>query len=149
MLGLNKLFSIVVLSALVITLFISYNSFNSLSDEIANIAVVMSKPSLKPTFIPTPIVWTGKIHWGMTYGRLLFENLNPDAEYKYFIAEPDDVMEDDVYRRSPTTMNIRDTDTVKITGVVADACYWDFGVDDTNYKGCVPWVEIDKVEIIK
>ena len=100
-------------------------------------------------YTPTPIVWTGKIHWYMTYGRRLFENLIPGSEYKYFIAEPEDVIYEGGLRYSPTTMNIKDSDIVKVTGTMTDNCYWDSGVDDTDYDGCVPWIRIEEIEIIE
>lgn len=108
--------------------------------------------NIKSTFTPIEIVWTGKIHWRLTYGRILLKNLNPDAEYKYFIAEPDDVIPDGGRRYSPTTESINETDVVKITAFIKhekDYCSWDFGVDDTDYRGCVPWVFIDKIEVIE
>lgn len=107
--------------------------------------------NIESTFIPTEIVWTGKVHWHMTYGRILFENLDPNAEYKYFIAEPYDVISDGGLRYSLMTRNINGTDVVKVTAIIKnekDYCS-DVGVDDTDYRGCVPWVFIDKIEIIE
>ncbi|GEM_PF-5961231 len=104
--------------------------------------------------IESEIVWTGTPRFYMTYGRLLIKNLDPDAKYKYFIAEPDDVIEDGTSRYSPTTGKVGDGDVVKITGKVSDWCYWDdvtSGADNENveYKGCVPWVGIEKLEVVK
>lgn len=99
------------------------------------------------TFTPIEIIWTGKIHGVMTYGRLLFKNLDPDAEYKYFIAEPDDVISDGGRRYSPTTGNIQYTDIVRVTGVIEHEelkCWW----DELEYGGCVPWVSIDKIQVV-
>jgi len=106
------------------------------------------KENIEPTFTPIEIVWTGKIDRTMTYGRLLFENLDTDAEYKYFIAEPDDVIADGGLRYSPTTRNIKFTDTVRVTGIIeyeGNKCWW----DEPEYGGCVPWVAAEKIEIIK
>ncbi len=91
------------------------------------------------------VTWVGKIHWVMTYGRLLFQNLTPNVDYEYFIAEPDDVISDGALRYSSTTRDIGDDDVVKVVGIVKDSCFWTDGVSDTDYKGCVPWVEIIKI----
>lgn len=78
---------------------------------------------------------------GMTYGRIRVRNLTPNTSFSYFIAEPDDVIEDGALRYSPTTRNIGD-EPIKITGKMTDRCYW----NDAEYFGCVPWVEIEKIE---
>ena len=118
-------------------------------DSFLDFYVCNLKPIKTSDNSPREINWIGKVHWFMTYGRLLFENLNTESEYRYFIAEPYDVIEDGGLRYSPTTMNIESTDKVKIKGIMDDNCSWNDGVDDTDYKGCVPWIRIDKLEIIK
>lgn len=151
--GLNETFVVFLFIILGIIVLTTYNSnFSSKQPIIIAEAALAYLPAPIPTFTPVEITWTGKIHWYMTYGRRLFENLTPGVEYKYFIAEPDDVIEDGGLRYSPTTMNIKDTDIVRVIGYVDDYCNgasWDFGVDDTDYRGCVPWVSIEKLEIIK
>ena len=107
--------------------------------------------NIKSTFTPIEVVWTGRVHWRLTYGRILFENLDPNAEYEYFIAEPNDVISDGGLRYSPTTININKTDTVKVTATIEnekDYCS-DVGVDGIEYQGFVPWVFIDKIEVVK
>lgn len=94
------------------------------------------------------IVWIGKIHGRMTYGRLLLENLESNAEYKYFIVEPDDVISNGALRYSPTTRYLESTDIIEVTGVISDICSWNWGVDDTEYRGCVPWIYTKKIEKI-
>lgn len=93
MLKLKELF---VVCLVIILGIVVLSTSNFSSKQSAIIAEVTPTYSPASTSTPTKIIWTGKIHWGMTYGRLLFENLNPSAEYKYFIAEPDDVIEDGV-----------------------------------------------------
>src|SRR3989344_2809492 len=95
--------------------------------------------SLTPTQTPFPsfeITWTGKIFAYMTYGRQLFENLDPNAKYKYLIAEPDD---------ESITKDIRYTDIVKIEGTTTEHCYWN-DIENTDYQGCVPWVSVKTIK---
>lgn len=101
--------------------------------------------------VGTRVVWFGVPRTYMTYGRILFKNLTSNSGNDYFIAEPNDVVADGAYRRSATTDKIGDNDLVKIMGTVSDPCYWDnLGErDNTGYKGCVPWVYIEKIEVVK
>lgn len=77
----------------------------------------------------------------MTYGRAVFENLDERANFKYFIVEPHDYTEDGVDKYSPTIRNLKNDEVVMIKGSIYDDCWWNDGVKDTNYKGCVPWIE--------
>jgi len=89
------------------------------------------------------ITLEGKAYKDMTYGRLVLKNVDPEAEYKYFIIEPDDFVKGE---GSPSTKKIKKTDIVKVTGVIKgedSKCWW----DEPEYGGCVPWVFIDKIEI--
>lgn len=46
-------------------------------------------------------------------------------------------------------MHLKNDEIVKVTGYLIDDCFWNDGVDDSMYRGCVPWVEIEKIEIVK
>lgn len=82
------------------------------------------------------ITFTGKIFTYMTYGRRLFENLDINSQYKYLIVEPEE---------ESMTADINDGDIVKVIGVIVDNCYWN-DIKNTDYKGCVPWVEIEEIK---
>ena len=77
----------------------------------------------------------------MTYGRILVRNLTPNTPFSYFIASPDDVIEEDALRYSPTTGNIGD-EPIRIIGEMSHQYFW----DEPEYFGCVPWVDIEKIE---
>ncbi|KKR69851.1 MAG: hypothetical protein UU13_C0020G0002 [Candidatus Nomurabacteria bacterium GW2011_GWB1_40_7] len=98
---------------------------------------------------PVKIAWTGKVHGNLTYARLIFKNLTYGSRYKYFIAEPNDLIRNGGSMYSPTTRSIGDDDTVIVSGGVRDFCFWHDGVDDTKYRGCVPYIDIDEIETVK
>lgn len=98
---------------------------------------------------PVNIAWIGKAYGDLTYGRIIFKNLTSNNQYKYFIAEPNDLIKDGALRYSPTTRSIRNDDVVIVSGEVEDFCFWYDGIDDTEYYGCVPWIDINKIEVVK
>lgn len=112
--------------------------------------VKSSTPDTTP--VDAEVVWIGTFFRRMTYGRLLLKNFDSDVDYKYFVVEPDDVIADGAERYSPTTDKVGDRDVIKITGQVSDWCYrkgvtdWD---DNVVYDGCVPWISIEKLEVVK
>jgi hypothetical protein len=134
------------LGVLVLGTILSIKGLNYISNnQTADISqATETSPSSSPMTQYQRVVLTGKIHWGMTYGRLLLENITPNSEYKYFVVDPPDMVEDGALRYSPMTRNIKSDEVVRVTGVIntADRC-WD-EIDD--YKGCVPWVEVEKIE---
>src|SRR3989338_4923349 len=111
--------------------------------------MIPSSSEFNPPDLPVKITWTGKIHWIMTYGRILFKNLTPNNSYEYFIAEPDDVIVDGGSRYSPTTGKIQYDDVVIVSVEISYYFVWNDGVDDTEYRGCVPWINIEKIETLK
>lgn len=94
---------------------------------------------------PREVNLMGRVVTWMTYGRILVKNLSPNPSFMYFIAEPDDVIEDGALRYSPTTDPLKYEDVVKIFGKMTAECYW----DEESYGGCVPWVEIEKLQQAK
>lgn len=105
-----------------------------------------SHTNSEKSFSPIEVVLTGKIFMFMTYGRLLIKNTDTSSEYKYFIIEPNDIISEGVSRYSPTTMNIKYTDIVKIKGSiehVESKCWW----NEIEYEGCVPLVSLESVEV--
>jgi len=98
-------------------------------------------------FKPIKVVWTGKVYQDMTYGRLVLENDDKSTKPKYFIIEPNDMIEEGALRYSPTTRYIKDTDIVKVTGTITNEeykCWW----NEPEYDGCVPWVMLESLEIL-
>ncbi len=91
---------------------------------------------------PREVNLIGRVVTWMTYGRILVKNLAPHPSFMYFIAEPDDIIEDGALRYSPTTDPLTYEDVIKIIGKMTAECYW----DDESYGGCVPWVEIEKLQ---
>lgn len=84
------------------------------------------------------ILLTGRLISKMTYGRILLKNLTASTSFSYFIAEPNDVDENDPNRESQFTKNTKRGATLEIDGKLSAKCYW----NDSKYGGCVPWVEI-------
>ena len=91
------------------------------------------------------INFIGKVTKWMTYGRILVKNSDSESPFAYFIAEPDDVIEDGGSRYSPTTGAIGEEDTIKIVGEMIDDCSW----NQEEYGGCVPWVNIKILQLVK
>jgi hypothetical protein len=94
------------------------------------------------------VEWEGQVYSAMTYGRRVFKNLDEGSKYKYFIVEPHDYTENGGDKYSPTTRSLIGNERVKITGTIADFCWWDWGIDNTDYKGCVPWIDAGDIEIV-
>lgn len=90
------------------------------------------------------IEWEGRVHKYMTYGRRVFKNLDENSNYKYFIVEPHDYMEDGADKYSPVTRSLREDERVKIVGAIAHYCWW----NEEEYDGCVPWVDAENMEVI-
>jgi len=96
------------------------------------------------------VVLYGKIHSRLTYGRGVFENLTEGKEYEYFIVEPDDYTEEGARKYSPKINSLSAEEIVKITGKIANKCWWNDTTDlaGTYYKGCVPWIDSEKIETV-
>ncbi len=103
------------------------------------------KEAINTLNLPQKINFTGNVVMWMTYGRILVKNVNLDSQFAYFIAEPDDVVEDGASRYSPMTGVIRSEDTIKIIGEMTDECWW----NEKEYGGCVPLVEIRSLQQVK
>jgi len=139
----------------------SYKSENDLENQTSFITEAIQSIKPSPNYVSEQkalfetghlpqISWVGKVHVYMTYGRLLIQNLDPGADYKFFIIEPHDVIEDGGLRYSPTTRNLVSGNVILVRGEMSDSCYWENGFEGTDvkgdYKGCVPWIEIKKIE---
>ena len=138
----------------------SYKSENDLENQTSFITEAIQSIKPSPNYVSEQkalfetghlpqISWVGKVHVYMTYGRLLIQNLDPGADYKFFIIEPHDVIEDGGLRYSPTTRNLVSGNVILVRGEMSDSCYWENGFEGTDvkgdYKGCVPWIEIKKI----
>lgn len=150
---LSKKFWVFSLFIFIIFGILSFKIHDSYRQTANIVSAIQSSPTPSLTGTPLPAEDTQKLNppkkvsltgiavAGMTYGRIRVRNLTPNTSFSYFIAEPDDVIEDGALRYSPTTRNIGD-EPIKITGRMTDRCYW----NDPEYFGCVPWVQIDKIE---